>query len=578
MYTMSGITVSEGISEGKAFVLHQGTVEDTVDVVATFSASEESIKYRRASRDFASKLNNAASGTVPDKVRDLFGAVASYITNAANIKDIDHLIYEGNTAVDAAKSVLLPKIAHFASSCVPAAEHDSDPHHGSVASHKEQDEDWEMQLAANELRSLMRDFISTIGTKEVSKNDVPKLREPSVIIASDLTPARFLSLHTELVRAVILEAGQASGHLGTVLRDLCIPAVYGVKGALTIKNGEHVLVDATRGSVLVEPPQDAARALIEQQELFYDNDEVYDDSLGVTVAGSMGAIGEVDRMARYLNHGLGLLRSEFLFLNFHHEPSVDEMVKAFQSIFSKIPKNAPLTARTFDFAGDKKPLFTLDTDESGPLRKYGAHVGSRLIKNELRALLLASAGREINIVFPLITRISEASTLNDILATVIEELEQEQLDFGKPHVGLMIETPAAVLSARAFAAYGEMFIIGTSSLSEYAAAPRPPEEYFTPALSKMIAIACKGAHDSGVEVGIAGRFAMRVELLPFFLSLGVRYITTDAASILKIRKELTTLTDRGMEPHFDIKLYEKVMEVASGRDLQRLIFNEDDDR
>ena len=442
-------------------------------------------------------------------------------------------------------------------------------------SREDYENDWEMQLGAKELQSLMRDFISTIGSKKELTSDIPRLNEPSVIIASDLSPARFLSLHTELVRAVILEGGQSSSHLSTVLRDLCIPAIYGVKGALTIRNGEHVLVDANRGSILVEPPVDTAKALIAQQDLFADDDDGDDEcsNIGVTVAGSMGAIGEVDRLARYFNHGLGLLRSEFLFLNLHHEPSVDEMVTAFRSIFDKIPKNAPLTARTFDFAGDKRPLFTLDMDEVGPLRKYGAQVGSRLLKNELRALLLASKGREICIVFPLITRISEAKALNELLDQVKKELQHEGAPMGEAKVALMIETPAAVLSARAFAAYGDMFLIGTSSLAEYAAAPRPPEDYFTPALSKMIAIACKGAHDEGVTVGLAGRFAMRTELLPFYLSLGVSYITTDAASLSKVRKELQRLYDRGLEPHFDLSLYQQIMDIASARDLQQL-FND----
>lgn len=631
MYTMSGITVAEGVSEGRAFLILPQAVEDIGDVEHVVNPSEECSKYRRASREFANKLSNAMSGTVPDKVRDLFGAVASYITNQDNTRAVEVLIAQGYSASEAARNVLLPKIARFACDALEDND-DSDSTVNSVYStfsakegshlsagaddgqagiaavgaatvagartgaganacagagvgvdagagagvRADNSSDPEARVMASELGQLMRDFISTINSGVVMGDAIPRLNEPCVIIANDLTPALFLSLHTELVRAVVLEGGQASGHLGTVLRDLCIPAIYEVKGALTIKNGEHVLVDATRGSILVEPPRDAARALIAQQDLFgSDDDDPADSDLDVTVAGSMGAIGEIDRLSRYLNHGLGLLRSEFLFLNYQSEPSEEEMTATFASIFNRIPRCAPLTARTFDFAGDKKPLFTLDLDDHGPLRKYGARVGSTLLKKELRALLRAAAGREIYIVFPLITRLSEAKSLNDLLAQVIDDLTAEEQSFGTAHVALMIETPAAVLSARAFAAYGDMFLIGTSSLAEYAAAPRPPEEYFTPALSKMIAIACKGAHDEGVRVGVAGRFAMRIELLPFFLSLGVSYFTTDATAIAKVRKELQSLSDRGMVPHYDGELYRNVMELASARDLQRLLFHEE---
>ena len=570
MYTMSGVTVSEGVSEGVAYVLSDGSEAHSVDVVATFSASDECLKYRRASRDFAAKLNNAANGTVPDKVRDLFGAVASYITNNANINEIDALIYDGNSALDAAKSVLLPKIARFSEA---ASFDDEDNEHKSL---QDQEDDWEMQVSSNELRSLMRDFIGTISASPSANDDVPKLNRPSVIIANDLSPARFLALRTDMVRAVVLEGGQASGHLGTVLRDLCIPAVYEVKGALTIKNGEDLLVDATRGTVLVSPPQEAARSLIEQQDYYtaQENDVVIEDNPAVTVAGSLGAIGEVDHMARCINHGLGLLRSEFLFLSYHHRPTVDEMVATFSAIFNRVPKKAPLTARTFDFAGDKQPLFSVELDESGALRKYGAKVGSKLIKDEIKAMLLASAGREIYIVFPLITRIGEARSLRGLIDEAVAELKAENKPIGNPHPALMIETPAAVLSARAFAAFGEMFVIGTSSLSEYAAAPRPPEEYFTPALAKMIAIACKAARDEGVKVGMAGRFARRTELLPLFLSLGVSYITTDATSLQSVRKELQKLTDNGATPVFKDEVYAQVMEASSARELHDLIFQD----
>ena len=570
MYTMSGVTVSEGVSEGVAYVLSDGSEAHSVDVVATFSASDECLKYRRASRDFAAKLNNAANGTVPDKVRDLFGAVASYITNNANINEIDALIYDGNSALDAAKSVLLPKIARFSEA---ASFDDEDNEHKSL---QDQEDDWEMQVSSNELRSLMRDFIGTISASPSANDDVPKLNRPSVIIANDLSPARFLALRTDMVRAVVLEGGQASGHLGTVLRDLCIPAVYEVKGALTIKNGEDLLVDATRGTVLVSPPQEAARSLIEQQDYYtaQENDVVIEDNPAVTVAGSLGAIGEVDHMARCINHGLGLLRSEFLFLSYHHRPTVDEMVATFSAIFNRVPKKAPLTARTFDFAGDKQPLFSVELDESGALRKYGAKVGSKLIKDEIKAMLLASVGREIYIVFPLITRIGEARSLRGLIDEAVAELKAENKPIGNPHPALMIETPAAVLSARAFAAFGEMFVIGTSSLSEYAAAPRPPEEYFTPALAKMIAIACKAARDEGVKVGMAGRFARRTELLPLFLSLGVSYITTDATSLQSVRKELQKLTDNGVTPVFKDEVYAQVMEASSARELHDLIFQD----
>lgn len=555
MFNLSGITICEGISEGRAFVLVSDPVVDELEHSSSHGLGEELSKYRMASREFASKLQHAMSGTVPDKVRDIFGAMAAYITNPENTRKIENMISMGSTASEAAANVLLSKMTVF-----------------------EVDDDEEAAAMSAELGSLMRDFISSINASQYHHVvETPQPNEPCVLIASDLTPARFLSLHTELIRAVVLEEGHASNHLSTVLRDLRIPAVFEVKGILTVKNGERVLVDANHGAVLVEPPLDTAKAVIAHHSMFNDeDDEIVDADLQVTVAGSMGAIGEIDRLVNYLNHGLGLLRTEFLFLSYQKEPSCKDMIQTFSSIFSRIPHRTPLTIRTFDFAGDKKPLFNQELDESGPLRNYGAQVGSTLLKKELRAMLIAATGREINIIFPLITRISEAKALNNLLSQVLEELDDQGISHGKAVVGLMIETPAAVLSARGFAAFGEMFLIGTSSLAEYASAPREPSEYFTPALSKMVAIACRAANRAGVRVGIAGRFAMRTELLPFFLAMGATYFTTDATAILKIRKAVQRLSEQGVLPKFDDDFYNKVMEIDSGHDLQSLIFQEQD--
>lgn len=554
MYTMTGLTISEGVGEGKAFVLNANPLIESLEHNTKLELGEELNKFRIVSREFAAQLQHAMSGTVPDRVRDIFGAMASYITNIENTQNIERLISLGTSAADAAQEVLLSKIRQYTVT-----------------------DDEESANMSQELVSLMRDFLDAINSSNYNRlMDTPEPTEACVLIASDLTPARFLSFHTELIRAVVLEGGSVSSHLSTVLRDLRIPAIFNVKGILTVKNGEHVLVDATRGSVLIAPPLDAVKAVLALPSFVNDAEDMEDTELQVTVAGSMGAMGEMDRLLNYLHYGLGLLRTEFLFLNYPKEPSCNEMTYTFHSIFSRIPVDTPLTIRTFDFAGDKRPLFNQYLDESGPLRNYGAQVGTPLLRNELRAILGASVGREVHIVFPLITRISEAKALNALLDEVIDEMEQEGVAHGKAVVALMIETPAAVMSARGFAELGEMFLIGTSSLAQYASAPREPSDYFTPALSKMIAIACKAAHRAGVRVGIAGRFAMKTELLPFFLSMGATYFTTDATAIFKIRKALHRLADMDINPGFNEEFYEKVMETNSGHDLQRLLFADSD--
>lgn len=546
MYTLSGMTVAEGVAAGRALKLSKSTAVNHI-VDQGFDAEAQIDKYQRACSAFINRLYSVSKGHAPDTVRDLFGAMAGFLSSQDNNKAIIKAIYDGQSATIACNNVLLDKLSIFANS-----------------------DDPEIKDQGRELLALAREFIATIDQDKDTATQMPKLKEPSVIIATNLTPASFLCLRTDLVVAVILEEGLSSGHLSTVLRELGIPSMFSVIGALSIEDGANVLVDATDGQVLVDPPTDIAQKILQRGVSFTDFN-VDDSLLNVTIASSIGALREISDNS-YLKHGIGLLRSEFLFLGSPHEPTESEMIKVFSSIFEKIPKTAPITARTFDFAGDKEPVFKVQLDDKGPLQGYGAKVGTRLLKKEIRALLQSSVGRTICVVYPLISRISEAKHINDIATMCVDELDEANIEHGKIEPVLMIETPAAVLSAKAFAKISSLFIIGTSSLAEYASAPRPPDLSFTPALAKMIAMACKAANDEGVPSGIAGYFATRIELLPFFLKLGVTYITLDSYSIAKI-SSATERFCRDSNPTFSQKLYDKVMTLSTASELSELIHN-----
>lgn len=549
MYSLSGMCVSEGAAQGRALQIRRPSDFSVKTKTGRLEPEAEIFSFEKACREFVARLYQVIQGQAPDSVRDLFGAVAGFISSPDNQREIRELIKSGKTAHEACALVLPEHLKAFARS-----------------------DDVEIKAQARELNALAREFISTLDQGSGSSFELPVLTEPTVIIAQDLTPAHFLCLRTEFVRAVVLEGGLSSGHLGVVLRELRIPALFSVIGASSIKNGEKVLVDAGSSSLIVEPSEAASAQLMQDRALF--TEDVSDDLIcNVTVACSVGADRELDGNQAAVRHGLGLLRSEFLFLGSDHEPDEIEMIMRFGSIFSKIPDNAPISARTFDFAGDKKPIFTLNLDDRGPLHGYGASVGTALLKKELRAMLQAAPQRSLNIVFPLISRVSEAKYLNDLLTAVIDELTAEEKPISPCTASLMIETPAAVFSARAFAPLASRFIIGTSSLAEYASAPREPDAVFTPVLAKMIALACRGAHEAGIKVGVAGRFAARIELLPFFLSLGADYITVDSYSIAKVIAELERLDTDKHAPHFDAQLYDAVMELATGRDITALINN-----
>lgn len=549
MYTIYGIPASSGVSTAKALILTRSVENPAYERPWSLDPDAESSFYKKTLRIFSERLRQTANPAL-DHQRDLYGATAGYLTDASNTDAVLELIRSGQTATVAARSVYIGQLKNF------NFVKEGDPY-----------------LDASDLRSLellLREFVQSLFMREITITDMPVLTEDTVIVAKVLTPAQLLSLETSYIKGVVLEQGRASGHLATALRELSIPSVFGATGASQINNGSRLLIDGNTGFVTVDAPLEMCEAAVAKQGFF--NDVADDDSiLPVTVACSIGASKTANFNRSYTHCGLGLLRSEFLFLSCDHEPSEAEMIAKFSSIFRPIGDKLPVTARTFDFAGDKKPLFELNGDQHGPLHGYGAGVSTVLLKKQLRALLQADPTRTVRIVFPLVTRFSEARYLKKLASECARELKAEHKAHASYELALMIETPAAVLSAEAFAGEYSMFIIGTSSLAEYASAPRPEDSSFTPPLAKLIVTAAFAAHRSGIPVGIAGRFAGRSELLPFFWHIGVSYITVDSYEIAPLRSAVERLDTHNQKPFFDKKLYAEIMNSFRGQEIAAII-------
>ncbi len=545
MYTLSGVSVGAGIAVAPALVIARQKSEYSKEELFTFDSESEIDRYIKKSSQFAQKLRQIVN-PAKDTVRDLLGAAAGFITSDDNKREVIDLINQGCSSCMAARTVLLGNLDAFYK------------HNNDLKADKE------------ELTSLMNEFIHTLEHAHGDEVELPTLTKDVILITTNISPAQLLSLNTKCIKGVILEGGHDSGHLGVVLRELSIPAVFGVFDATTIKNGTTVLVDGNSSVVIVEPSDDIKESLLTMQDLY--QDQINDESLlNLTIACAVGAISKGSN-EQIKNHGLGLLRSEFLFLSSSYEPSEDEMTDCFYKIISPIKKGAPITARTFDFADDKKPLFNIRLDDSGPLKGYGAYVGTNLLKKEIRALLRASKGRTITIVFPLVTKISEKDYLLNLANDSLNELDSEKVAHGNMEISFMIETPAAVLLAPAIAKEGSMMIIGTSSLAEYASAPCPPDKTFTPVLAKMIVMAAKAAFESGATLGVAGRFASRPELIPFFYRMGVTYLVTGAYNIDRIKAVVERLNlEEDIQPAFDKDLYNKIMTTYSGSELTDII-------
>ncbi|MGN0916188.1 MAG: putative PEP-binding protein [Succinivibrio sp.] len=548
MYTLSGVAAGSGIAVAKALVIKRTGGIEQKDEMFAYDVEGEADRYLKKTALFSSKLLQIVNPE-RDTVRDMLGAAAGFLNSKDNKEEILSLIKKGCSASMAAKTVLLENLDRFYKN------------------------NTDLKTDHEEIKNLVGEFIHNLEHSHGTEIELPEITDEVILIARNISPAQLLSLKTSLIKGVVLEEGHDSGHLGVVLRELNIPSVFGVFDATTIGTGTTVLVDGNSSVIVVEPTDDIIDSMTARRDLFAD--QINDESLlNITISCAVGAVNQdqEENIANYAAHGLGLLRSEFLFLSSVQEPTEDEMTAKFYKIFSKIHKNAPITARTFDFADDKKPLFTILPDDCGPLKGYGACVGTNLLKKEIRALLRASCGQEITIVFPLVTRISEKDYLKQLTFDSIRELDEAKIPHGMSNICFMIETPAAVLLGPAIAEAGAMMIIGTSSLAEYASAPCPPDSSFTPVLAKMIAMAAKSAHTAGASVGIAGRFASRAELIPLYYKLGITYIVTGAYNIKKLKSVVERLNlEHDLNPEFDEDVYNHIMNTYSGKDLSALI-------
>lgn len=546
MYTLSGISAGYGIGIGSALTVSKIHESSNNEDYLNDDTELEIEKFNKKVSRFSQKLLQIVN-PASDTVRDLLGATAGYLTASENKSKVIELITKGYSAHRASTKIYLNNLVQY------------------FTDNYDNDNDKE------EIKALINEFIRTLDNRKDSDYAIPVLTKDVILIDKTISPAQLLSLETKHLKGLILEEGRDSGHLSIVLRELGIPAVFGVFDATSIKSGSTIIVDSNAATVIVDPHDDIVKSLGSFDDPNFA--KINDDSLlNITISAAVGAILPNDDYSILTQHGLGLLRSEFLFLSSQTEPTEYEMTKAFYAIFSKTKDHAPLAARTFDFADDKKPLFNVTTDESGPLKDYGALVGTNLLKKELRAMLKASSGKQINIIFPLITRISEKDYLHHLAKECLNELSEEGLSHGTMKVSFMVETPAAVLLAPAFAKDTYMMLLGSSSLAEYASAPCPADRAFTPVLAKMIAMAAKAASEAHVTLGIAGKFASRTELLPFYFNLGVSYLVTGTYNIIKVKEAVENLNlKQDIRPKFNQELYDKIMQIYTGDELTTII-------
>ncbi|WP_276907407.1 phosphoenolpyruvate--protein phosphotransferase [Faecalibaculum rodentium] len=413
--------------------------------------------------------------------------------------------------------------------------------------------------------------------------DLTAIDEPAIIVAHDLTPSDTAQLN-EFVKGFATAIGGKTSHSAIMANSLEIPAVVGTKGIMeNVKTGDVIGLDAIDGFVYVNPDEVTVEMLNQKSAAFAEEKEalkmmvnaksITTDGHEVELAGNIGGFKDVEGVLKNGGEGVGLFRTEFLYMDNDHFPTEEEQFEAYKAVLEGMG-GRKVVVRTLDIGGDKKLSYYTFPEEMNPFLGYRAIrlclKEQDIFRTQLRALCRASVYGKLCIMFPMIATIDEFRQAKGIFEDVKAELLAEGVAVADDiQVGMMVEIPAAAVLADEFSKYADFFSIGTNDLIQYSmAADRMSENVsylyqpYNPSILRLVNMTIKGAHKNSKWVGMCGAMAGEPYAVPILLGLGLDEFSMSATQILKARKVVTGLSYADMQ-----KLAEKCLNMDSAAEV-----------
>ena len=381
--------------------------------------------------------------------------------------------------------------------------------------------------------------------------------EPVIIVADDLAPSETVQLNKDLVLSFVTVHGSVNSHTAILARTMSIPALIGTNIPLTEEiDGRMGIVDGRGGCIYVDPDEETLARMEKLRREEQEKKELLQTLKGrenITIDGKKimlyANIGNSKDLAAVLQNdagGIGLFRSEFLYLERETFPTEEEQFQIYRTV-AETMAGKPVIIRTLDIGADKKcDYFEMEPEENPAMGCRAIRIcltRPEIFKTQLRALFRASAFGNIAIMYPMIISVEEVRKIREIVAEVRRELTEQGVDFGEPKQGIMIETPAAVMMSEELAKEVDFFSIGTNDLTQYTLAidrQNPKLDAFYdphhPAVLRMIRMVVENAHKAGIWAGICGELGADTTLTRQFLAMGVDELSMSPGSILPIRK------------------------------------------
>ncbi len=533
MQVFNGKSVFGGIAIGRIYVYQKG--EQQVRRTRITDIPKEKERYR------------AASGTAMEQLKELYHKALNEVgeENAA-VFEVHQMMLEDDDFVESVENIIETQEVNAEYAVAVTGDNFSQ----MFAS---MDDDY-MRGRAADVKDISERLITVLNGGAAGGI---QSEEPVIVLADDLAPSETVQMDKDKVLSFVTVHGSVNSHTAILARTMGIPALIGTDIPMDeTVDGKMAVVDGAGGCIYVEPDEDTLARMNgrkqqeeEQKELLLSlkgRENVTRDGQKVMLYANIGNIRDLATVLQNDAGGIGLFRSEFIYLESEDFPSEEEQFQIYRKV-AETMAGKRVIIRTLDIGADKKcDYFDMEEEENPALGCRAIRIcltRPEIFKTQLRALLRASAYGNIAIMYPMITSLWEIRKIGEIVEQVKEELTAQGIGYGDPLQGVMIETPASVMISGELAKEVDFFSIGTNDLTQYTLAidrqnPKLDDFYDShhPAVLEMIRMVAENAHKAGIWAGICGELGADMELTKEFLAMGIDELSVSPGSILPIRK------------------------------------------
>lgn len=546
MEQIFGKGVSKGVAAGPisfyrraSGVIPRHEVSDTAAELERFRAARETAKEQLA------KLYDKALAEAGEDAAMLFEAHQMMLDDLDFVESIEGMIENDRVNAEAAVSDTGAQFAEMFAAM----------------------DDSYMQARAADIRDISTRVIGIL-TGEGESGIVSDV--PCIVAADDLAPSETVQLDKSLILGFITSAGSANSHTAILARTMGIPAIISAGDALQPEmEGKYAIIDGQTGEAVIEPDDAERERLLKKQakekvlkellDQLKGKPNVTKDGRNVMVYCNIGSPADIDAVLQNDGGGIGLFRSEFLYLQGSDYPTEDEQFKAYKTVAERMGGRRVII-RTLDIGADKQAdYFHLDKEENPAMGLRAIRIcltRPEVFRTQLRALYRASAYGKIAIMFPMITSVWEVQEIKRICRNIRAELAEEGVPMAdKVELGIMIETPAAVMMSAELAHEVDFFSVGTNDLTQYTLAVDRQgvglDRFFDahhPAVLRMLRMAAENAHKAGIWIGICGELGADAELIETFLSMGIDELSVSPSAVLPLRSAIRSIDTTTLAP------------------------------